>query len=246
MNVIVTGGEGNLAKYIRELRPGFIYLGHSDLDVTDTDEVKSIFSEYNPDICIHLAANTDVAYCEREHKVAFQVNTLGTRNIAKACNEHETYLVYTSTDYVFDGEEGLYNESDPPNPVNYYGLTKLLGEYEAKCVSDYLIVRGTMKQTEGWKHPKVPDDMYESILFYDEFARILLRLVDLSESGIIHLGKKRYNLYQVAKSRRSDVSPIKVDDIKSVRLPKDCSLDVSKLKSIVNLEEVLDNVPQRL
>ncbi|MHA1247406.1 MAG: SDR family oxidoreductase [Candidatus Thorarchaeota archaeon] len=246
LSTIVTGGKGNLASYLRELKPDYVYLGRDVLDVTDVQSVKKVFEMHEPSVCIHLAANTDVAFCESNHEDAYQTNVVGTANIVDACIEHSTYLVFTSTDYVFDGLKGMYKEEDPPNPINYYGLTKLLAEYEVRRHQDHLIIRGTMKQTEGWKHPRVPNDMFQSLLFYDEYARIMLALVDRHATGIIHIGKERYNVYEVARKRNPRVLPIKRSDITSVALPQDCSLDVSKMKSIIDLEEVLADVPRRI
>jgi dTDP-4-dehydrorhamnose reductase len=239
LTTIVTGGAGNLARVLREMFPDFVYFSRSEMDVTKADNVARSFSKYKPTTCIHLAANTDVAGCEKDHQMAYAVNTLGCRHVADACLQNSTYLVYSSTDYVFDGEQGLYSEEDPPNPINYYGLSKLLGEFEVRRVPKHLIVRGTMKQDESWKHPKVPDDMYQSLLLYSQFAKILASLIQHQVTGLVNVGYERYNLFEFAKRRRPDIEPIKRADITSVRLPRDCSLDVTKLRSIIDLDSIL-------
>ncbi|MBN2230610.1 MAG: NAD(P)-dependent oxidoreductase [Candidatus Thorarchaeota archaeon] len=236
MTTIVSGGSGNLAKVLKESHPEYLYLSRKEMDVTDRETVMSVFDREHPTMCIHLAANTDVAGCETNHDLAYSTNSIGCRNIADACIKYDTYVIYTSTDYVFDGEKGLYKEEDPPSPINYYGLTKLLGEFEIRHVPRHLIIRGTMKQDTGWRHPRVPDDIFQSLLHYSQYSWILFQLIKLNQTGIIHVGYDRYNLYEYAKSRRQDVEAIKRSDIKSVRLPGDCSLDITKLKSILNLE----------
>ncbi len=236
MTTVVTGGSGNLARVLKGTRPEYKFLSRNDLDVTDRDAVLRVFDKERPAMCIHLAAITNVAACETDHEMAYSINTIGCRNVADACIEHRTYVVYTSTDYVFDGDKGMYKEDDPPNPINYYGLTKLLGEFEIRRVPKHLIIRGTMKQDTGWKHPKVPNDIYQSLLHYSQYSWILLQLIEKNITGLIHVGNKRYNLYEYAALRRADVEPIKRSDIKTVRLPGDCSLDVSKLSSILDLE----------
>ena len=236
MTTIVTGGSGNLAEVLKKTHPEFRYLSKKEMDVTDRNQVLSIFENEKPSMCLHLAACTDVAACETNHELAYTVNTIGCRNIADACIKHDTYVIYSSTDYVFDGDKGLYIEEDPPNPINYYGLTKLLGEFEIRRVPRHLIIRGTMKQDVGWKHPRVPNDIHQSILLYSQYSWILSELIKKGLTGLIHVGDKRYNLYDYAKLRRPDVEPIKRSDIKSVALPPDCSLNTTKLRSILNLE----------
>ena len=77
---------------------------------------------------VHLASITDVDLCERDPELAKLVNAESTASLAEQCLEAGSYLVYVSTDYVFDGRRGNYNEDDQPNPVNVYGCSKLRGE----------------------------------------------------------------------------------------------------------------------
>ena len=91
----------------------------------------------------HLAAFTDVDGCEANPAMAEQVNSLGTRNVARACAEIGAGLLYVSTDYVFDGRGTRpYREDDAPNPLSAYGLTKLRGERQVQAlVARHIIVR---------------------------------------------------------------------------------------------------------
>jgi len=237
-NTLVTGGTGNLGRKIKKLIDG-IFLSSSDLDVRDKSEIDKIFSEHEPDICYHLAAETDLNRCEEEKQYAYEVNTVGTRNIVNKCKKFDTYLVYPSTDYVFDGEKGNYSEDDYPNPVNYYALTKLLGEYEVKRMDKYLITRGTMKQRDEWRHPKAPKDMYESLLHHDEYAKLMVALAEKNATGLYHLGNGKYSVFEWASSFDPKVEPTTLDEI-SFPLPKDVSLDTSKLERLIDVEELLE------
>ena len=237
--VLVTGGSGKLGQELKKLIDGK-FLSSSDLDVTNKEEVKKVFSENKPDICYHLAAETDLNRCEEEKQHAYEVNTVGTRNIVDECKKHDTYLIYPSTDYIFDGDKGNYSEDDHPNPVNYYALTKLLGEYEVKRANKHLITRGTMKQRGKWRHPKAPEDMYESLLHHDEYAKLMKALVDKKATGIYHLGNGRYSVYEWASRFDDEVEPTTLDQI-SFSIPKDISLDTSKLEKTIDVEEVLES-----
>lgn len=118
-------------------------LPHQDLDVTQAKEVLGAVDRYRPDVVIHTAAWTAVDECEKSPEKTFEINAEGTRHVAQACRMVDAGLVYLSTDYVFDGTKGEpYVESDSPNPVNVYGMSKLQGERAvAELVSRHWIVR---------------------------------------------------------------------------------------------------------
>ena len=98
------------------------------MDITEQAQVHATISRVAPDYVIHTAAFTDVDTCEIEPQRAWDVNALGTKNVAEACEEHGAKLIYISTDYVFDGEDGPYSEEAPTHPINVYGESKLAGE----------------------------------------------------------------------------------------------------------------------
>jgi dTDP-4-dehydrorhamnose reductase len=81
---------------------------------------------------VHAAALTDVDKCEVDKDLAWKINVNGTENIAESCKKRHAFLIYLSTDYVFNGEKGAYKETDKPDPVSNYGLTKLAAEERVK------------------------------------------------------------------------------------------------------------------
>lgn len=146
--VLVTGANGQLGKTIQRLHSNypeleFIFTSTSDLDITDTQKVESVFKVHKPEYCINCAAYTNVEQAERESENAFAVNAEGVKNLALACKSYGTTLIHISTDYVFDGEKGEpYAVDDVPNPINEYGKSKLAGEnYIKEILEKYFIVR---------------------------------------------------------------------------------------------------------
>lgn len=112
------------------------------LDITDRESTISTVSSIRPDAVISTAAMTNVDQCEVEKEAAWKVNVEGARNVAEACKKSGAHLIHLSTSYVFDGEKGFYDEEDEPNPLGYYGLTKLKGEEAIKSITgDYCICR---------------------------------------------------------------------------------------------------------
>jgi dTDP-4-dehydrorhamnose reductase len=119
------------------------------LNTTDLKSVNNVFLKTQPDIVIVTAALTNVEYCETNREEACKINVLGIENITKLCKDYKCRVIYISTEYVFDGIDGPYNEKSKVNPINYYGETKLLGEkIIQKEIHDYLIVRTTV--VYGW------------------------------------------------------------------------------------------------
>jgi dTDP-4-dehydrorhamnose reductase len=114
-----------------------------DFDVGDHDATLKAVVDARPDAIVHLAAFADVEACEDRRQEAFRTNALGSMNVAAGAREVGAYLVYLSTDYVFDGRKNEpYLEIDEPRPLNFYGLTKLYGErYVRELTTRHLIVR---------------------------------------------------------------------------------------------------------
>jgi dTDP-4-dehydrorhamnose reductase len=115
---------------------------YPSVDITDRKQILSEITAHAFDWIINAAALTHVDRCEEEDVQAFQVNALGARYVAEACHQIQGRLIFISTDYVFDGKKKApYIETDPPNPLNVYGLSKLAGEYFTRvlCPNHYII-----------------------------------------------------------------------------------------------------------
>jgi dTDP-4-dehydrorhamnose reductase len=114
-----------------------------DFDIVDAGRTSAAVREISPSVIIHAAAFTDVDGCEDDKERALLVNSTGTENVAKAAREAGCFMVYMSTDYVFDGSKASpYTEADSPRPINHYGLTKYYGEkYVFEIVPAHLVVR---------------------------------------------------------------------------------------------------------
>lgn len=136
MRILITGGNGNLARELtRVLEHSYELwiLTHIELDITVENEVRTLFAKIKPDLVINSAALTDVDGCENQFDKAIQVNGLGPFYLAKVCKEYDSILVHFSTEMIFDGLQSTpYDETDCPNPLLAYGLTKYVGEQNIK------------------------------------------------------------------------------------------------------------------
>ena len=104
---------------------GYVY---QELDITKQEEVEAIFKKYKPHVLINTAAMTNVDACESDNEGCWQLNVTAVEYLVKAAEKNATHLIHLSTDFVFDGEHGPYKEDDTPNPLSYYGESKLASE----------------------------------------------------------------------------------------------------------------------
>lgn len=130
--LLVTGAAGQLgSEMISALGERYTVQGTTSdaMDIRDADRVREVVDTAGADFVIHCAAMTDVDACESDPDLAMAVNRDGTANIAEACQDAGSVMVYVSTDYVFDGRQPEpYREADQTNPINHYGRSKLAGE----------------------------------------------------------------------------------------------------------------------
>ncbi len=98
------------------------------LDITDENEVDRVISLTTPDVIINTAAMTQVDQCETERELCWNANVTSVENLIHSCAKNNIHLIHVSTDFIFDGTHGPLDENEKPNPVNYYGQSKLAAE----------------------------------------------------------------------------------------------------------------------
>ena len=214
---VETGGYGlmgtELAKVMDIKR-----LSHKDIEIRDEESVKRALE--GADLVLHLAAYVDVVKAEKEKELVYATNVIGSRNVSR-----EARTLYVSTDYVFDGEKGNYNEQDYVNPRTYYGFTKLLGEYEV-LQNGGKVLRMSFKP-RPYKHPKVPREMVFSGGYVDDIAQEIKWAMEHYEElpPLTHVGFKRVSLLEFARRTR-EVEPMSIKDI-AVPIPRDTSFNLT-------------------
>ena len=145
MKVAVIGANGQLGSDICQSFSNtceIVSLTHNDIEISDIDSVKKIIRSIKPSIVINTAAFHDVIKCEENPELSFQINGIGSLNLARLSNDLGYILVHYSTDYVFNGlKRTPYIEEDRENPLNIYAVTKLSGEHLIKnnCEKYYII-----------------------------------------------------------------------------------------------------------
>ncbi len=135
--ILVFGKNGQIATALRELLPDATFLSSQEANFLNPQSVLEALNKLKPQVVINASAYTAVDQAEQEQETALTINATTPGVIAKWCCEHDATMIHYSTDYVFSGEgDRPWLETDPTNPVNWYGETKLRGEkaiQEAGC-----------------------------------------------------------------------------------------------------------------
>jgi dTDP-4-dehydrorhamnose reductase len=224
-------------------------------DVSNRELVDEAFRRVKPDVVVHAATLTDVDKCELNKALAWRINVEGTRNIVKAAEKTGSFLVYVSTDYVFDGEKGMYTELDAPNPINYYGLTKLEAEGLVKAQKEYCIARPSViygatpaagkvnfalwliETLRKGEHVKIITDQWNTPTLNTNLAEMTLEVAEHRLTGTFHLcGATRVSRFEFAQLiaeafvlDKRLIDPVFSSQFKwPAKRPMDSSLDTAK------------------
>lgn len=209
MRILVTGASGLLGKTLCPIleKEGFQYWACNSkiFDVTNTKMVKEIMNKISLDFIIHLAGYTNIDLAEDNPELAYNVNQIGTRNIANIAKKHNIPILYVSTNNVFDGLSNVpYKPADITNPINVYGKSKLAGEKEIiKATKKYYILRTSwLYGTGGYVDAMLTfSNFKKEISVVNDQIGAPTSCVDLSNK-IVEIIKenKPYGIYHIASS----------------------------------------------
>jgi dTDP-4-dehydrorhamnose reductase len=230
------------------------------IDITDYSITENIIVESDPDWIVLTAALTNVDLCETNKNLAKKVNIEGSKNVAIASRKVNARLIYISTDFVFDGRKEIYNENDKPNPLSFYGKSKLLGENSIK-INDlkYSIIRTSVlfgwnkdpnnSNYVSWVINKLRNDEEISITvnqkntptLADNLANAILKLIDEELYDIYHMsGSECINRFDFATkiAEKFDLDSNLINPItefkQTAKRPDNSCLDVSKASKDLN------------
>ena len=209
MRILVTGATGLLGKSLCPLldEEGWQYWACNSkiFDITNTKMVNEIMDKISLDFIIHLAGYTNIDQAEDNPEIAYNVNHLGTKNIARIAKKHNIPILYVSTDNVFDGNsETPYKTTDVTNPINVYGKSKLAGEKEIiKATKKHYILRTSwLYGVGGYVDAMLTfSNFRKEISVVDDQIGCPTNVADLSRKIIeIIKDNKPYGIYHVTSS----------------------------------------------
>jgi dTDP-4-dehydrorhamnose reductase len=272
MKFLVTGGSGligfTLLQSLNELKHEIYAFYNKNkpiadatikINLLDSESVAKNIRMIKPDVIIHLAAITNVDQCESEKNLASSINTKATQILAQEASKGGIFLIYVSTDYVFDGKKGMYKEEDAPNPLSYYGMSKLEGEMavEKNCASHCIVRTSTpfgfhpykksfpiwvIENLQNGNEIKIITDQFTSPTYTPNLSRMLIEIATKKISGKLHTaGATRISRFEFAKlistKLKLDDKLIKPTTINETnwlaKRPKDSSLDVTKASKLL-------------
>ena len=232
MKVMITGASGRLGNYLLKYSPSWADIevlldpyspaieGYPwyRTDISDRDKTIMAVTCSSPDYVVHLAAMTDVDKCETDPDSAFKVNRDGTANIADSCRKCGAGMMYISTDYVFDGFSGPYDEMDVASPISVYGHSKLEGEKVCTGIDGgsailrisvpfgkrlgnvgHNFVSWLIEELSSGRSVNIVDDQFTTPCYLDEFAETVWTMIEKRAHGIFHYGTSdRFSRYEMA------------------------------------------------
>ena len=238
--------------YLKNLKSDF-----TQLDITNKGDVKSLVSAFKPEIIINCVAISNVDFCEKEKETAWNVNVKGVENLISSAKIIGAKLIHLSTDYIFDGNKGDYNEDDKPNPISYYGRTKLAAENSILesginfCILRPIVIFGFGKNLkynfpfwvveslrEG-KNISCATDQISNPTYAGQIAEGIISVIKNDFNGIYNFcGDTKISRFDLAKLcakifnlNGELISPITSDELKQIaKRPKNTTMDLSKAK----------------
>lgn len=185
---------------------GFTY---EPMDITSEEDVMRVFNKYQPDVVINTAAMTNVDACESDKEGCWLLNVTSVEHLIMASEKHNTHFIHLSTDFIFDGKDGPYREIDEPNPLSYYGESKLASELllqNSTCswaIARTIIVYGIVEDmsrsnivlwAKGALEKKqkltIVNDQFRSPTLAEDLAKGCILIADKGAQGIYHLSGK--------------------------------------------------------
>ncbi len=242
-------------------KDGYIY---ESLDMTNEEEVHSVILKHTPDTIIHTAAMTNVDACESDKMGAEALNVDAVLYLVEAANKAASHFIHLSTDFIFDGTNGPYSETDIPEPLSYYGETKLAAENIIKNQSNkwsiartilvYGIVHDMSRSNivlwakgalEKGQSINVVNDQFRSPTLAEDLA-MGCRLIELREAkGIYNIsGKDLMSIVEIVERvadyfglDKTIINQISSDTLnQTAKRPPKTGFDLTKSKRILGYE----------
>lgn len=227
-------------------------------DIKDRNSIKKIILDYCPDFIIHTAAFTNVDLSEKLREDAWKINVKGVEYISEAARAIDTHIIHISTDYIFDGKDGPYSENAIPNPLGYYGRTKLASENALRISNTYFtilrtnvlygialnsrpdFVRWVVSSLDENRNIRIVNDQINNPTFIDDLVQAINKIIEFKKTGIFNVGGieflSRYDFtLRIADYFNLDkklITPIRTEELKqSARRPLKSGLIILKAET---------------
>ena len=226
----------------------------------DLNNLRELLEKEKPDVLVNTMGYSNIDFCELNKSDTEILHVEITEKICKICENIGTKQIFISSDYVFDGEKGNYSETDVPNPVNYYGLSKLKAEQlilknpintviRTSVIYDWdyraRFFNSVIKNLQNNQEINATTDVYNSITCLDSLVESMFKVITLNQDGIFHVVDSTcINRFEFAKTiakifqlNENLIKTVSVqDDSKNIaKRPKNACLNNSKAKKELGL-----------
>ncbi|TVZ55700.1 dTDP-4-dehydrorhamnose reductase [Lutibacter sp. Hel_I_33_5] len=277
--VVITGSNGllgqTLLRLLSEEKEEYQVIGFSrgenrsgredfnyvSVDITVEKELRKQLSKYNPDVIINTAAMTHVDVCEDDKDGCDLLNVEVVKYLKEYSEKNNTHLIHISTDFIFDGKKGYYKETDEPNPLSYYGLSKLKSEeILTNSTIDYTILRTILvygkvfdmsrsnivlwvrEMLSKGKEITIVDDQFRTPTYVEDLAIACKMAIDQNTTGIFNVSSNELlSIFEIAQQiadsfslDKSLIKPISTSTLnQTAPRPAKTGFDLSKTNSIL-------------
>ena len=242
-----------------ENRSGRNDFEYVSIDITEEQLLKNELIKYNPDVIINTAAMTNVDACENDKEGCDKLNIDVVQYLKEYSEVNNIHLIHISTDFIFDGENGPYKETDKPNPLSYYGLSKLKSEeILTNSKIDYTILRTILvygkvfdmtrnnivlwvrQMLSDQKEITIVDDQFRMPTYVDDLAMSCKLAIDKKAQGIFNISSnKLLSIYEIAQQiaevfelDKSLIKPISTSTLnQTAPRPPKTGFDLTKINS---------------
>lgn len=215
-----------------ETAKNYTYYG---IDITNHKRLINLLDDVKPNYILNCAAMTNVDQCEQEQQKCDAINVDALKVIINSAKKYNSHLIHISTDFIFDGENGPYSEDDEPNPINYYGLSKLKGEELIKQAQiNYTILRtilvyglvDNMSKNNIVSWIKNAVESKQTITIVNDQFRMPTLVDDLADACLLAIQNEAYGIFNVSSSQLLSIYEV------ALQVADAFDLDKSYIKSI--------------
>ena len=179
-------------------------------DIKDRESIKKIIYDYCPDFIVHTAAFTNVDLSEKLREDAWKINVKGVEYIGEAARAIDAHIIHISTDYIFDGKNGPYDENATPDPIGYYGRTKLASENALRISGTFFsilrtnvlygialnsrpdFVRWVVNSLRNKQEIRIVKDQIGNPTFIDDLVQAINKIIEFRKTGVYNIGGKEF------------------------------------------------------
>ncbi len=193
-----------------EKKPLFNNVDYLCCNITERDKIKQAVYNFMPDVIINAAAYTNVNLSETEREIAWKINVKGVEHLSESARVIDAHIIHISSDYIFDGKNGPYSENDKPNPLGYYGRTKLASEnvlkisgalytilrtnvlYGVALKSKADFVEWLVDTVRSGKPVRIVDDQVSNPTFIDDLVQAISKVIEFRKYGVYNIGGREF------------------------------------------------------